>query len=75
MSAPLAPTQIWWTAEEIAAAALPDMPATRQGVHGLIKRSDWRSTPALARRRAGKGGGWEYSWQLFADRARRKLLA
>ena len=75
MSAPLAPTQVWWTSDEIAAAALPDMPITRQGVDGLIKRNQWRVNRDLARRRAGKGGGWEYSWQLFADRARRKLLA
>lgn len=74
MSQPLTPTQEWWTAEEIAAAGLPDLPATRQGCDALIKRLQWRGNPVLARRREGKGGGWEYSWQLFPDRARRKLL-
>lgn len=73
--APTAPAQEWWTADEIAAAALPDMPATRQGVDSLMKRQQWRANPALARRRGGKGGGWEYSWQLLSDRARRKFLA
>ena len=69
------PSQTWWTAEEIAAAALPDLPATRQGVEAVIKRCDWRGNPDLARRRAGKGGGWEYSWRLFPSHAQRKLLA
>ena len=56
----LAPTQSWWTAAEIAAAGLADMPATRQGVDLLAKRLGWRADPAHARRRQGKGGGWEY---------------
>lgn len=71
----LTPSQEWWTAEEIASAALPDLPASRQGVEAVIKRLFWRENgPELARRREGKGGGWEYSWQLFPDRARRQLL-
>ena len=37
-------------------------------------RLGWRCNPALARRRSGRGGGWEYSWQLFPSRAQRKLL-
>lgn len=71
----LAPDQEWWTAEEIAAAALPDMPGTKRGVNLHIDANDWRSQAAFARRRAGKGGGWEYSWRLFPARARRKLLS
>ncbi len=71
----LAPDQEWWTADEIAAAALPDLPATKRGVNLHVERLDWRDQPAFARRRAGKGGGWEYSWKLFPVRARRKLLA
>lgn len=71
----LEPVVEWWTASEIADAALPDMPATRQGVEQVIKRDDWRAKgTALARRRAGKGGGWEYSWKLFSEQAKRKLL-
>lgn len=71
----LSPDQEWWTAEEIAAAALPDMPGTKRGVNLHIDANDWRSQAAFARRRAGKGGGWEYSWRLFPARARRKLLS
>lgn len=75
MTSALTPAQEWWTAAEIAAGALPDLPGTRQGVALVIERAGWQRDPAHARRRAGKGGGWEYSWMLFPDRARRKLLA
>lgn len=74
MKALITPSQQWWTAEEIAASGLPDLPATRQGVEAVIKRLDWRAQSDFARRRAGRGGGWEYSWQLFPDRAKRRLL-
>ena len=74
MTDPLTPSQEWWTAEELASAGLPDMPASRQGVEAAIKRLRWREDPHHARRRAGKGGGWEYSWRLLPDRAKRKLL-
>lgn len=74
MSQPLTPTQEWWTTDQIAKAALPDLPSTQRGVAALADRLQWRGNPVLARRREGKGGGWEYSWQLFPDRARRKLL-
>ncbi len=70
----LTPSQEWWTAEELASAGLPDVPATRQGVDAIIKRLRWREDPNHARRRAGKGGGWEYNWMLLPDRAKRKLL-
>ncbi len=71
----LHPDRQWWTAAEIADAHLPDMPASRQGVEQVIKRDQWRAKGvALARRRAGKGGGWEYNWRLLPDLAKRKLL-
>lgn len=71
----LAPVQEWWTTEQIAACGLPDMPATQRGVAALAEREHWRAHPEHARRRAGKGGGWEYAWHLFPERARRKLMA
>jgi putative transposase len=72
----LSPAVEWWTASEIADAAMPGMPATRQGVEQVIKRDNWRAKgPTLARRRSGKGGGWEYSWLLLPEVAKRKLLA
>ena len=68
------PDQDWWTAAEIADASLPDLPTSRQGVAALIKREGWRVQPGLARKRAGRGGGFEYSWKLFPARAKRHLI-
>lgn len=75
MTPRLTPDREWWTAEEIAAAALPDLPATKRGVNLQAERAVWRGNPAFARRREGRGGGWEYSWRLFPSRAQRKLLS
>lgn len=71
----LAPAQIWWTATELADAGLPDMPTTRQGVERWISRVNLRANPALARRRKGSGGGWEYHWTALPLAARKALLA
>ena len=67
------PDQDWWTSAEIADAGLPDMPKTRRGVDAVIERQGWQKHPELARRRAGRGGGWEYSPKLFPARAQRHL--
>ena len=75
MTIRLTPEREWWTAEEIAVAALPDLPATKRGVNLQAERSNWRAQPGFARRREGRGGGWEYSWRLFPSRAQRKLLS
>lgn len=68
------PHKTWWTAQELADAGLPDIPNTQQGVDVLSKRHDWRAQPQLARRRAGRGGGWEYNWRLLPVRAQTALL-
>ena len=70
----LTPAQIWWTTDQIAASGLPDLPGTQRGVAALVERLNWRSDATFARRRVGKGGGWEYSWKLFPNSAQRKLL-
>lgn len=69
-----APHQEWWTTDALAASGLPDVPATRQGVDALAARQGWRAQPMLARRRSGRGGGWEYSWRLLPVRAQAALL-
>jgi transposase InsO family protein len=69
------PSKIWWTAQEIADANMQDMPQTRQGVEKVVKTQDWRSDPTFAQKRKGRGGGWEYSWQLFSERAKQAMLA
>lgn len=68
------PTKEWWTASEIAEAGLPDLPRSQQNVEALAKRGNWRGDIHHARRRSGKGGGWEYSWKLFPISAQKKLL-
>ncbi|MFN3973439.1 MAG: transposase domain-containing protein [Gemmobacter sp.] len=70
----LTPAQEWWTPAQIAESNLPDLPSTRQGVDAKIAKDRWQSDPAHARRRSGKGGGWEYHWRLFPSRAQRRLL-
>ena len=70
----LTPAQEWWTPEQIAESDLPDLPSTKRGVNALADRLNWRAVPKFARRRAGKGGGWQYSWKLFPNAAQRALI-
>ena len=69
------PDKIWWTAGDIADAALPDLPRSRQRVEAMAKREDWRTQDGFCRKRAGRGGGYEYHWKLLPVAARRKLLS
>lgn len=68
------PIKDWWTAQEIADAALPDLPASMQGVADQAKKEGWRGHPQLAKKRAKQGGGWEYHWRLFPSTAQRELI-
>lgn len=70
----LTPGKEWWTPEQIAESGLPDLPATKRGVNALAERLNWRGATKFARRRSGKGGGWEYSWKLFPNSAQRALI-
>ena len=70
----------WYAAAELAALDLQDMPNTVNGVNRLAKRERWRDRQAadgsrLARRRPGRGGGWEYHFNLCPPRARMQLIA
>lgn len=69
------PDKEWWTAAEIADARLPGLPDALRSVFNLIKREGWDVDVVNCRQRTGKGGGKEYSWQLFPFRARKHLLA
>ncbi len=71
----LEPDKLWWTPDELAAARLPDMPGSKRGINMLAERLHWRNTPGCARKRPGRGGGWEYYWSALPMAARRKLLA
>jgi len=66
----LTPRQEWYSATELAALGLPSVPDTRQGVEFIAKRDGWR-TAALARRKAGRGGGYEYHVSSGAGKANR----
>lgn len=69
-----APEKEWWTAAELAEAGLPDMPRARQVIERRVKKLGWRGTNK-ARRRKGRGGGWEYHWSLLPMAAQQALLA
>ncbi|WP_429813633.1 DNA-binding protein [Ensifer sp. B1-9] len=62
----------WLTSTEIAAARLPDLPQTRQGIELMIAQCGWRSTDQ-ARQRAGRGGGFEYHFSLLPAAAQVRL--
>ncbi|HAW49191.1 MAG TPA: transposase [Roseovarius sp.] len=69
------PDREWWTAAEIAAAGLPDIPGTKRGVTKLAQRMSWSEQTGKSRRRNGRGGGREFHWSLFPVRAQSWLLA
>lgn len=69
------PIKEWWTAEELAASGLPDLPTTKRRINAMADREDWRANPRLSRKRMGRGGGYEYHWKLLPSRAQAKLLA
>lgn len=55
----------WMTAREIAEAGLPDLPTTKRGIAMLAATESWDQNPAYARKRDGKGGGFEYHFRLL----------
>lgn len=57
--------KVWFSAEELAALALPGFPATRYGVTQYAEREGWALIPDKARLRAGRGGGYEYHIDLL----------
>lgn len=68
-----APKKIWWTAAEIADAALPDLPTTKRKVNARAASEGWALQKGKARRRKAKGGGMEYHYSLLPLRARLAL--
>ena len=64
----MSPTQEWWTAAELAALALPEIPTTESGVLRFGVREGWRSRP-----REGRGGGREYHVSALPEAARAEL--
>ncbi|SIQ24595.1 Mu DNA-binding domain-containing protein [Rhizobium sp. RU35A] len=62
----------WFTSAELEKAKLPDLPHTRKGIEYLVAENGWRATD-LARKRAGRGGGYEYHVSLLPEAARLQL--
>ncbi|TCT39599.1 transposase domain-containing protein [Martelella mediterranea] len=62
----------WFTSSELAEARLPDLPASRTGVENFGERQGWRES-RFARKRKGRGGGYEYHISLLPDAAQARL--
>lgn len=58
----------YMTAQEIADAALPDLPRTERGVQLKADANDWKSRP-----REGRGGGREYAVHSLPQKALSEL--
>lgn len=67
--------RVWWTAADLAAAALPDLPDTVRGINALADRQGWRGQTGMARRAKVRGGGWEYHVAVLPARAQAKLAS
>lgn len=63
----------WWSAAELAAAELPDLPRTLRGINKLVASEGWRNHTEYARKRPGRGGGWEFHRDLLPTRAQAAL--
>lgn len=73
--------QEWWTPADLAAHALPGLPGSREEIARLADRAGWRKGaeyPADAngrwRKRAGRGGGYEYRIDVLPLAARSALV-
>lgn len=73
----------WFTAAELAALQLPDVPTTERGIQLTANRDGWNvperawseaSPRGLWRRRQGRGGGIEYHYALLPARARAAVV-
>lgn len=70
----------WFTADELAALALPGLPRSKRAVNKVAAENRWAQLRAedgspLARKRPGAGGGLEYSIALLPTSARRALAS
>ena len=68
----------WFSPAELAEMQLPDMPRTHSAIVRRAKSECWQSRQnalgaPLARRRQGKGGGWEYHYTVLPMHTQLKL--
>lgn len=60
----------WLTARELAAEALPDLPASESAMIRFAARAGWNDCLSWCRTRKGRGGGLEYSIHMLPTLAR-----
>lgn len=70
----------WFSVAELAELALPGLPGTKRGLQNLANAEGWGLARcdvrgALARPRAGRGGGTEYHFSLLPAAAQGRLMA
>lgn len=74
--------QEWWGPADLAALSLPDLPATREEIARHADRKNWRAqdrefpknADGVWRKRAGRGGGYEYRIDVLPLAARSALV-
>lgn len=73
----------WWTPAELAELKLPGLPSRREDIARKADQDGWRNParefphdPAgVWRRREGRGGGFEYRYDVLPDAAKVRLVA
>ena len=60
----------WLTVAELAREGLPGLAGTERGVQFLSEREGWAQSAGYARRRTGRGGGWDFNIALLPPLAR-----
>lgn len=70
----------WFTADQLAGLSLPGIPKTKRGVNQVASEQAWSDAKTmdgrpLARRKAGRGRGYEYHVDVLPAPARAALLA
>lgn len=63
----------WFSLAELAAAGLPELPRSRQGIEKRARAERWDNTER-ARRREARGAGLEYHYSLLPEMAQAALL-
>ncbi|MDI4666736.1 hypothetical protein K9U40_20780 [Xanthobacter autotrophicus] len=73
--------QEWWSPADLVALGLPGLPTTDRAIQIMADRKGWRTGPqypdnekGVWRRRAGRGGGYEYRIDVLPIAARSALV-
>ncbi len=71
--------QEWFTPAELSELKLPALPTTQRGINKFAENNQWQNLrnmagEPLARKRKGRGGGWEYHYTVFPNVAQLQLV-